>query len=164
MEEKFLHAEEQGAEKSSQFQTNRDLNNPISKTLPAFDLNKLKGRNTFCRNERLRSQKIIEQLFKEGKSVSRNGFTLVYSVRVLNSTYPAQAGFAVPKKFFKRAVDRNRIKRLMREAYRTNKFALYEKLVKQQQQLAMMWVYKGKEVPEYETALKSIMHCLKLIL
>jgi len=160
MEEKFLQEEERGAEKSSRFPAKRDLNKAlVSKAFADFDLAALKG-NRFCTEEKLKSKKSIDKLFKEGKSVSQSGFTLVYLIDPLLTFYPAQAGFTVPKKFFKHAVDRNRIKRLMREAYRLNKNALYEKLLAGKQQLALMFVYKGKELPNHEAATKSVVACL----
>ena len=96
MEEKFLQEEEPGAEKSSPFRTKRNLSSSSdAKPVAVFDLAKAKGRNLFCKEEKLKSKKIIEQLFKQGKSVSLNGFTLVYLPCVLPVFYPAQAGFSV---------------------------------------------------------------------
>jgi ribonuclease P protein component len=57
--------------------------------------------------------------------------------------------FSASKKKFKHAVDRNRAKRLMRESYRKQKIKLYEALVAQQQQMALSWVYKHKELLDY---------------
>ena len=162
MEEKFLQADGPEAERSLPLQTRRDLNNSSpAKLFADFNVLLLKGKNTFSSEEKLKSKKIIDQLFKEGKSVSSNGFTLVYLIRPLTSFYPAQAGFSVPKKFFKHAVDRNRVKRLMREVYRLNKISLYETLVCRKQQMAIMFIYKGKEVPGYEVVLKGVSACLK---
>lgn len=142
-----------------------------SDSFTTFDISLLKGRNTFGKDEKLKSKKIIDRLFKEGKpasrsaaqaqSVSANGFTLVYLVHPLRTFYPAQAGFSVPKKHFKKAVDRNRIKRLMREAYRTNKISFYEKLAERKQQMAVMFVYKGKELPGLEAVTKAVLSCMK---
>lgn len=161
MEEKFLQEEEPGAEKSSRSLTKRDLNRSFAgKSFADFDIAKING-NKFSAEEKLKSKKTIDKLFNEGKSVSQSGFTLVYCITQLTSFYPAQAGFVVPKRSFKHAVDRNRIKRLMREVYRKNKFTLYEKLIERKQQLALMCVYKGKDMPDYEKAEKSVVACLK---
>lgn len=161
MEEKFLHAEEAGEERSSRYQTRKDLSS-LSRAVSfaSFDLSKLAGKSTFGRSEKLKSRKLIEQLFKEGKSVSKNGFTLVYLATPLQVMYPAQAGFSVPKRNFKHAVDRNRMKRLMREAYRANKLDLYAKLKEAEKQLAMMWVYKGRALATYEQTLEAVQFCL----
>jgi len=160
MEEKFLQEEEHGAEKSSRFPAKRDLSKVlVSKSFAEFELARLKG-NSFGAEEKLKSKKTIDKLFKEGKSVSQSGFTLVYLTGPINSFYPAQAGFTVPKKNFKHAVDRNRVKRLIREAYRLNKITLYEKLVAAKQQMALMFVYKGKELPNQEVTTKSVVACL----
>ena len=163
MEEKFSREEEPGAAKSSRFLTKADLNrSSLSKSYAHFDLALLKG-NGFCAEEKLKSKKTIDKLFSEGKSVSQNGFTLVYLTGPLNSFYPAQAGFTVPKKFFKHAVDRNRMKRLMREAYRLNKKLLYEKMVNRKQQMALMFVFKGKELADQELVTKSVLACLNQV-
>ncbi|MCE1198474.1 MAG: ribonuclease P protein component [Marinilabiliales bacterium] len=87
----------------------------------------------------------------EGLFLSGNSF-LAYPVKViwkleseLGTDYPAQAGFAVPKRIFKHAVDRNRIKRLMRESYRLHKTELYAALAGNERKLAVMFVYIAKE-------------------
>lgn len=161
MEEKFSHAEEPEAERNLPFRTKEDLSNSAKATpFVAFNLARLTGKNTFGSNEKLKSAKLIEQLFKEGKSVSNNGFTLVYLVTDIASLYPARAGFSVPKKNFKHAVERNRVKRLMREVYRHRKISLYEKLAAAQKQLAIMWVYKGKQLPDYLQTEKALGECL----
>jgi ribonuclease P protein component len=83
--------------------------------------------------------------------LSGNGF-LSYPLRIvwkifedLTFEVPAQAGFSVPKKLFKRAVDRNRMKRLIRESYRLHKSALYAALNQSDKHIAVMMIYIAKE-------------------
>ena len=82
-------------------------------------------RQTFGKAERLKSKKLIEELFSSGKWLSEDPVRVVYKVTRLNADGPLQAGVSVPKSVMKRAVDRNRFKRMMREAYRKNKKELY---------------------------------------
>ena len=63
---------------------------------------------------------------------------------------PLQAGFTVNKKNFKKAVDRNRVKRLMRESYRVQKNDLKNKLIQSNKKLALFFIYTGKELPEHK--------------
>ncbi len=160
----MLPGEEAGAEKNLPLATRNALNSVSAGAgIVDFDLSRLEGKQTFSTAEKLKSKKIINQLFKKGKSVAQSGFTLVYLPTALNTYYPVQAGFTVPKRFFKHAVDRNRIKRLIREVYRTNKYELYKKLMSQQKQLAIMFVYNGKKLPEFAETAKAVTACMKKI-
>lgn len=67
-----------------------------------------------------------------------------------------QAGFGASSRNFKKAVDRNRIKRLSREAYRLQKQPLYEWLKEKDQALAVFIIYTGKELPNYEIVREKI--------
>ena len=116
---------------------------------------------TLGKNERLKHRKLIEQLFGTGKSFATTPFRVHYSFEELPSKFPAQAGFTVSSKTFKRAVDRNRIKRLTREAYRLQKTDLYNALTEKSRQLIIFFIYTGKEIPEYEAVLKSVASILK---
>jgi len=80
----------------------------------------------FQKQEKLKRKKLIEQLFKEGKSVTIFPLRLFYLQCEHGGIKPIRAGFSVSKKKFKRAVDRNRIKRQLREAYRLNKAEVYK--------------------------------------
>ncbi len=117
---------------------------------------------TFRKEERLCSKKLIDRLFLEGSSF------LVYPIKVvllktpLPVTLPAQAGFTVSKKLFKRAVHRNRIKRLMREAYRLNKNELYQNIGNMQ--LAAFFIFIGKEMADYKTIERSMKKTIKRII
>lgn len=107
-----------------------------------------KQRYTFKKDEKLKSRKAIEQLFEKGKSFSNFPFRVLWKFKETPGSV-LQSGFAVSSKHFKNAVDRNRIKRLMREAYRLQKNELQDQLVKQQKYLSVFFIYVGNELPEY---------------
>lgn len=101
---------------------------------------------TFRKEEKLCSQKIMGELFLSGNTFLSYPFKIVWKTYVtLPAEVVAQAAFSVPKRLFKRAVDRNQLKRLMRESYRLHKADLYEKLNSSDLKIALMLVYIGKE-------------------
>jgi ribonuclease P protein component len=102
---------------------------------------------TFNKKEKLKSKKLIDQLFAEGKSVSAYPLRLVFIKTPFNEAIIAKTGVSVSKRNFKSAVDRNRIKRLMRETYRLNKAVYFNNLTTQ---YAFMVLYIGKDLPTFE--------------
>lgn len=102
-------------------------------------------RATLSKIEKLKSKKLIEQLFSDGLSVSNYPLRLVYLQTTFETSTPlTKAGFSVSKKKFKKAVDRNRIKRLLREAYRLNKHVYFNNITTQ---YAFMILYIGNTKP-----------------
>ncbi|WP_315818753.1 ribonuclease P protein component [Paraflavitalea speifideaquila] len=87
---------------------------------------------TLGKQERLKSRKLIDQLFKEGRSFSVFPYRVYYLVRHASALQPnnilPQFGVGVSTRNFKHAVDRNRIKRVTREAYRVQKIPLQDLL------------------------------------
>ncbi len=77
-------------------------------------------------------------------------------LRTESLLFNVQFGVGVGTKNFKKAVNRNRIKRLMRESYRLQKEILYNKMKEKNQQLAVFFIYTGKELPEYKTVHEKI--------
>lgn len=103
---------------------------------------------TFKKQEKLKKGKLISQLFTEGKSITEFPIKLAYLQYEHSSPYKIQAGVSVPKRNFKKAVDRNRIKRLLREAYRKNKQLIYES--DHTKKHIFMFIYLGKKEIEYK--------------
>ncbi|MEJ8842116.1 ribonuclease P protein component [Lacibacter sp. H375] len=108
-------------------------------------------RYTLGKHERMKSRKQIELLFKEGKTFSASPLRVYYSVQPFSAGYgPLLFGVAVGTRNFKKAVDRNRIKRLIREAWRLQKNELQQKLKQENKQLHVFFIFTGKEVPDYK--------------
>ncbi len=104
---------------------------------------------TLGKDERLKSRKQTEQVFSEGKKFTHFPFRIHYILNRTDST-SLQFGVGVSSKFFKKAVDRNKIKRLTREAWRLQKTLLQQKLKEQNSRLNVFFIYTGKEVPGYQ--------------
>jgi ribonuclease P protein component len=121
--------------------------------------NKDKVGNTFKKEERLCSKKIIDKLFADGKSIFVFPIKIVYLETPLKSKYKVQAAFTVPKRNFKKAVLRNLIRRRIREAYRLNKTTFYRELG--EKRVAMFFIYTGKTISEYHEIERAIKKGLK---
>ncbi|MFB9078037.1 ribonuclease P protein component [Flavobacterium procerum] len=102
---------------------------------------------TYPKNERLKSRTEIGLLFSEGKSVSKYPLRLVYRQVEANSEEQTKIGVSVSKKYFKKAVDRNYFKRVLRETYRLNKQLLWDNL---DQPYSIMLFYQSKDRLSYE--------------
>ena len=121
-------------------------------------------RYTLGKDDKLKSRKIIEQLFKEGKSFSLFPFRVIYLLQPANNIAQLQAGFSVGTKHFKKAVDRNRIKRLIRESYRLQKSVLEDLVKNKNKDLRIFFIYTGTDIPEYAIVSEKINFCIKRLL
>lgn len=116
----------------------------------------------FPKNERLKSRTAFAKLFSEGSGAKFYPLRMVITPWSSNSPNGIQAGFSVSKKRFKRAVDRNLIKRHMREAYRLSRVDLPNPEI----QFAVLFIYihhQKSTFAEVEAAMKKcIAHLAKL--
>lgn len=103
---------------------------------------------SFTKEERLCSRKLIQEVYDTGKSFNSNGFRINWKHQA-SIPFPAQVLLTVPKKLVKKAVHRNRIKRIMREVYRKHKHQLYEQLNNGNKKIVFSIAYMGKEEPVY---------------
>ncbi len=100
---------------------------------------------------RLKSPKTIEKLFSEGKTISKFPIKTFY---LIEDTSISLAAFAVPKRNFKSAVDRNRIKRQLRESYRLNRHIILEENIPA---FKMLFLFLGKKKPTYSEIDKAML-------
>ena len=107
---------------------------------------------TFKKSERLSSKKAIEFLYTKGKAKNFFPLRIIVLKNKVATPYPVRFMVSVPKKKFKRAVDRNRLKRLIREAWRLNKHILYEQMKEKNLFADVMFLYTSNE----KTDLKEI--------
>ena len=103
--------------------------------------------NTYPNAEKLKSKATIDLLFSEGKSVSKYPLRLVYVPIDLDNEEQIKIGVSVSKKYFKKAVDRNYFKRVLRECYRLNKHLLTNNIEKK---YAFMFFYQTKDRFSYQ--------------
>jgi ribonuclease P protein component len=110
----------------------------------------LPGQFTYKKNQRLKSRKLIDELFSKGKSISAFPLKVIYSFAPLPRDVALQAGVTVSSRNFKKAVDRNRVKRVLRESFRLHKTPLEQMLHEKQLQLAVFFIYTSKELPVWQ--------------
>jgi len=120
---------------------------------------------TFKKEERLKSQKLIGQLFQEGHSFSSFPLRLVWiKTEIPAEKFPVQMALTVPKRAFAKAAHRNVLRRRIREAYRLHKHLLYEKMGEEENRYALMFIYVAKESMDYHSIEKAMVKGIERLL
>ncbi len=117
-----------------------------------------KSNQSLSKSERITSSRQISLVFAEAQSVTKYPILLFYKKRKSDDLPLVRAAFTVSKKKFKRAVDRNKVKRLLREVHRKNKLFLSNQLPASQS-IDLVYVYIGKKIESYhhiEAATKQL--------
>ena len=116
-----------------------------------------KKRHTLGRTERLKSRKSLDLLFKQGKRITLPPFRVHY----MPATDGLKFGAGVSTRNFKNAADRNRVKRLIREAYRLQNGDMKEQYSETGKGLYLFFIYTGNELPEYKLVFDKVAQALK---
>ena len=121
--------------------------------------------HSFCKDERLCGKKSISLLFTGGSKYFQHPFSVKWIEVTETQKYSVQLLTVVPKRYFKKAVDRNKIKRFIREAYRNNKEILSVPLKEKNKNITLMLLFnsgKSESYQEVETKIKLILQFLAL--
>jgi ribonuclease P protein component len=114
------------------------------------------GEYSFRKEERLSKEKDIQELFKKGSSFYLYPFKIILRVNPDKSFLQHQVLISVPARNFKRAVDRNLLKRRIREAYRLNKAIISHK-----QKLMIAYIYTPKEILTFDQIQERLVKAFK---
>ena len=107
----------------------------------------------FSKNERLKNKRLFQSVFDNGKVLKAYPLKIFYLPVSDAGIHQAQIGVLVGKKKFKSAVSRNRIKRIIREAYRRNKHLIFNNI---EGKYAFLFLYIGDDLPISESIEKAM--------
>lgn len=117
----------------------------------------------FPKEEKLKSRKLIGEIFSKGAVVKSFPIRIQFVFHD-NADFPLyQIGASVPKRSFKKAVDRNRIKRQIREAFRINKNDFLSRIQQSDKKIALMIIFSGREKLDYKRIEAAIVKSLQKI-
>lgn len=111
---------------------------------------------TFSASERLKSRKQIGLVFNQGRHINLPPLRTSWILANRAGVEALQAGVGASGKHFKKATDRNRIKRLLREAWRLQKNPLKELLKSREQNMYVFVIYNGRELPQLDQVMEKM--------
>lgn len=120
----------------------------------------MKLKQTFRKQERLKSSKLIKKLFTSGNGFLLHPIKLNWQIRSSDGKYPAKVLISASKKHYRKAVQRNHVKRLCREAYRKNKHILYDYLLEKNIGCDFSLIYIGRQEDPYPIIEEKIIEAL----
>ena len=121
-------------------------------------------KHTYGKDQRLKSVLVFERVFTEGEKIKAFPILARHTTSSFDANVPFQVATTVSKRRFRKAVSRNRIKRLMREAWRLEKHRLETDWTKGDPQGALVLIYVGREVPTFENCADTIRKIVDVLL
>jgi ribonuclease P protein component len=121
-------------------------------------------RQSFRKAERLKSSKVVKQLFSKANSFLVHPFKVNWIIGEEKEKYPAKILIGVSRKNFRKATERNRLKRLIREAYRKNKYLLYQHLTDRHSSCNFSVIYIGRSEEDNSVIEKKIIILLQRLI
>ena len=114
---------------------------------------------TFSKNERTLSKKRVQELYSSGLKLYSDSFTLIWHKQSLNSE-KIRLLISVPKKYIKKSVDRNYVKRLIKECYKINKIMIYKLITSH---IEIILIYNKIELPQFNKLREELLTLFKML-
>ncbi len=121
-------------------------------------------KHTYGKDQKLKSVLVFDRVFAEGEKIKAFPILARHTTSSFDANVPFQVATTVSKRRFRKAVSRNRIKRLMREAWRLEKHRLETDWTKGDPQGALVLIYVGSEVPTFENCADTIRKIVDVLL
>ena len=121
-------------------------------------------KHTYPKAERLKSLLVLDKAFSEGSNIKAFPILARHTSSNHDAEVPFQVATTVSKRRFRKAVSRNRIKRLMREAWRIEKHLLEANWKPGDQKKALVLIYVGKDIPTFAECSHTIKKIVNVLL